>query len=114
MDLESSHQDTVSSPTRSTNSIFGGNPLLSPTICSSNSSATSLSSPSPTTKVKSLTEIYERTANNNCANQVFNYTLMSSINLEPRVLEDATKQQKWHKAMDKEIAAIEINETWKL
>jgi len=46
------------------------------------------------------------------SNRQINYTLALIVVLEPKTYEEAIRSLEWHKAMDKEIDALEKNRTW--
>eukprot|EP01018_Ginkgo_biloba_P000406 Gb_07443 [translate_table: standard] len=101
----SGSSSSPSSPSSSGSSI---SPLRS---TQSSPSASSASSESPPRKVRSLSDIYQRTTN---MSQVVNFALFSQIQVEPTVFEEATKKQVWIDAMNEEMEAIHRNNTWEL
>eukprot|EP01018_Ginkgo_biloba_P010166 Gb_31047 [translate_table: standard] len=89
----------------------GGSSFLPSRTTQSSPSASSPSSESPLRKVRNLSDIYQRTTN---MNQVVNFALLSPIQVEPTMFEEATKNQVWIDAMNEEIEAIHRNNTWEL
>ena len=63
-------------------------------------------------KTKSLREIYQVERYDEDYDKTVNFELFSHS--DPIYFEEAMKEKKWCNAMDKEIDAIEINETWEL
>lgn len=75
------------------------------------SSTSSVSTRRP--KFRNLNEIYEQDEVDSSAGMNFLFALFSHVD-DPIHFEDAIKEEKWVAAMEKEIEAIERNDTWEL
>lgn len=103
-------------PTSSSgSSSSSSNPPSSPSSSSSKNSDSDSPPPSPPPlvprKVRSLVDIYQRSAN---IVLVVNFALFSTIQVEPSVYEEAVKEPVWVNAMNDEMNSIHKNNTWEL
>eukprot|EP00253_Pinus_taeda_P026479 PITA_26479 len=96
----------------------GLTPLNSPSSISSTSSSSPTSSPSSTRKVRRLSDIYERSANQaheeSPIGDIANFSLLAKTEFEPSCFEDACTNEVWMQAMQEEMDSIQMNYTWML
>ena len=96
----------------------GLTPPSNPSSISSTSSSSPTSSPSSTRKVRRLSDIYERSANQaheeSPIGEIVNFALLAKAEFEPSCFEDACTNDVWMQAMQEEMDSIQRNDTWKL
>lgn len=92
-------------------SSSSSSPPSSPSSSSSPNLGEDSPPPSPPRKVRSLVDVYQRSAN---INPIVNFALLSTIKVEPSVYEEAVKETVWVNAMDDEMNSIHKNNTWEL
>eukprot|EP00253_Pinus_taeda_P014971 PITA_14971 len=93
----------------------GLTPPSSPSSISSTSSSSPSSSPSSTRKVRRLSDIYERSANQaheeSPIGEIVNFALLAKAEFEPLCFEDACTNDVWMQAIQEEMDSIQRNDT---
>eukprot|EP00253_Pinus_taeda_P005271 PITA_05271 len=96
----------------------GLTPPSNPSSIASVSSSSQASSQIYTRKIRILSDIYQRSANQaheeNPTGETINFALLAKDCFEPSCFEDACTNEVWVQAMQEEMDSIHKNDTWEL